>query len=288
VGYVFRLEDADRLDRWFEREPGRTVLALETELLQRVWSPSRPQRVLEGGCGTGRFLRWFAEQGHLVTGIEPSWELVQRTRRAVPQSITVDRGFAEDLPYEDGEFDTVALITTLEFVNHPKQALSEAFRVARRHVLVGFLNKYSFAGIARRLEGFWRPTVYRQATFFSVGELRRLAGDLLCGAPAGIWRSCLTLPLALAHYAHPLERCRFFQVHPFGHFVAMRLDIRYTCKTIQDPLLAPLPRGAAPVRLHPSCRCFPASERNQPVKPRPPAATLESSSAVGSHHLEPV
>ncbi len=152
MGYVFQFEDALHYDDWFTSEPGRTAAAIEQDLLARLWAPGAPQSVLEVGCGTGLFLEWFVRMGHQVTGLDPSPYMLNIARRLVPERVALDRGFAEELPYEDNAFDTVALITALEFVNDPHLALQEALRVARRQVLLGVLNKYSVSHVAALLE----------------------------------------------------------------------------------------------------------------------------------------
>ena len=111
-----------------------------------------PQRVLEVGCGSGIFLEWFMSQGHMVAGLEPSSSSLELARRRLGPKVRLDQGFAENLPYDDNEFDTVALITSLEFVDDPYLALKEACRVARRNVLLGVLNRYSI-GRAPHLHG---------------------------------------------------------------------------------------------------------------------------------------
>ncbi len=272
MGYVFRLEDARRYEEWFQSEQGQTVARLERELLLRVWSPQSPQRVLEVGCGTGRFLEWFARMGHQTTGLDASAPMLEIARRRLPERIDLYRGFAENLPYEDNAFDTVALITTLEFVDNPNRALQEALRVARRHVLIGSLNKYSIIGLQRFIDCLVRPSIYRRARFFGVLELREMAEKLLCGSVPLTWRTCLTLPLFTLRYLAFLEQSPYFQWHPFGHFIAMRVDLRYPMQTLQDPLLHELPTSIAGARLHTSCWRSPALEK-QP----PPVSLLASS-----------
>lgn len=268
MGYVFRQEDARRYDEWFQSEPGRVVARVEQELLLRVWSPRSPQRVLEVGCGTGLFLEWFARLGHQTTGIDASAPMLELARRRLPERVDLNRGFAENLPYEDNAFDTVALITTLEFVDDPLRALQEALRVARRHVLLGSLNKYSIIAVQRFLDCLIRPSIYRQARFFGVYELREMAESLLCGSVPLTWRTCLTLPLFTLRYLSFLERSPYFQWHPFGHFIAMRVDLRYPMQTVQDPLLHELPGSIAGARLHTSCWRAPArKEEPPPVSP---------------------
>lgn len=285
VGYVFRLEDARLYDEWFQSEPGKSVARIERELLLRVWSSQSPQRVLEVGCGTGLFLQWFAERGHQVTGLDPSSPMLEIARKRLPEKVDLYRGFAEDLPYEDNAFDTVALITTLEFVDNPSKALQEAFRVARRHVLVGSLNKYSVIALQRFIGGLFRPSIYSRARFFGVFELQGIAEKILSGSVPLKWRTCLTLPLFSLRYLSFIERSPYFQWHPFGHFIAMRIDLRYPMQTIQDPLLHELPASMGGARLHTSCWRAPFGEHEPPSVSRfmPAAPSLEDTRRHAFH-----
>jgi len=244
VGYVFSLTDAERQQRWFDSPRGQRVLKFERELFRKVWAPVSPQRVLEVGCGSGIFLEWFMSQGHMVTGLDPSGSSLDLARRRLGSKVSLDNGFAENLPYDDNEFDTVALINTLEFVDEPYLALKEAFRVARRHVLLGVLNKYSISRAQYLIERFWRDSVYSRARFFSVFELRKMSAGVLSGAVPIDWRTCFLLPLPLLDYLHPVERLALLQRHPFGYFIAMRIDVCCRVRTLQTPVFDEIPAGA--------------------------------------------
>lgn len=279
VGYVFRLDDARLYDQWFQSESGQSVARIEKDLLLRVWSPKSAQRVLEVGCGTGLFLEWLAQLGHQVSGIEPSLPMLDLARKRLPEKVDLYRGFAEDLPYEDNAFDTVALITTLEFVDDPSIALREAFRVARRQVLIGSLNKYSIIAVQRFVERLLRPSVYRWARFFGVSELRDMTEKILCGSVPLMWRTTLSFPLFTLRYLSFIERSPYFQWHPFGHFIAMRVDLRYPMQTIQDPLLHEIPASMGGARLPTSCwRTLHEEESPSRGSFRPPAPSLEDTS----------
>ena len=149
--------------------------------LGEVWNPASPQRVLEVGCGTGIFLEWFRSQGHMVTGLEPSDACLELARGRLGHKVRLTRGFAENLPYEDNEFDTVALITTLEFVDDPFVALKEAFRVARRNVLLGALNRYSMGGLHYGVKSFWKDSLYSRARFLAFSSLAGCAAEFFAG-----------------------------------------------------------------------------------------------------------
>jgi SAM-dependent methyltransferase len=280
VGYVFQFEDALHYHDWFASEPGQTAAAIEKDLLRRLWAANTPQTVLEVGCGTGLFLEWFAGGGHQVTGIEPSPYMLNVARRRLPQRIALDRGYAEDLPYEDNAFDTVALITTLEFVNDPCRAIEEALRVARRHVLLGTLNKYSITTGQRCLSRLWKPSVFSHARFFSVFQLRRMITKALNGPVPIRWQTCLFFPLITLRYLKFLERSRFLHWLPFGHFMVMRVDLRYTLRTVQQPVFREVPSGAGQAQLRTLCWRNPQDETSKGNSLHPARQILQN---TGKH-----
>ena len=269
MGYTFSLEDAKRYDEWFQKEPGESALRIQKQILHDLWSPMSRHRVLEVGCGTGVFLEWFSQQGHQVTGVDASPSMLNLARKRLPGRVVLEQGRAEILPYEDNAFDTVALITSLEFVDNPLMALQEAFRVARSHVLLGTLNKYSLVGCQRYVERILKPTIYSHARFFGVFELRRLIEIAVSGYVPVAWRTCLLFPLSTLRYLRFLERSRYLHWHPFGHFIAMRADLRYPVQAVQDPLVMELRSGMGHVRLHTSCWRFPSENPNPGVSVQP-------------------
>ncbi len=244
MGYIFSLADAQRSDCWFGSARGREALEFEQELLGRVWNPLLPQRVLEVGCGTGVFLDWFRSQGHIVAGLEPSGESLELARERLGYKVPLTQGFAEDLPYEDNQFDTVALITSLEFVEDPYAALREAFRVARRNVLVGALNRFSIGGVQCGLKGFRRESVYSHARFFSIFELSRMCEKILCARLPIQWRTCFSFPVQLLPYLRSVENNPLMQRNPFGHFIAMRVDMQCRVRTLKAPVFEEIPAVA--------------------------------------------
>jgi len=128
--------------------------------------------VLEIGCGTGHFTRWLSDEGLAAVGLDFSAAMLAEARTL--DGVPLVRGDARRLPFADGAFDLAALVTTLEFLEQPREALAEALRVARRGLILGVLNRWSVLGLQRRLAGFFRPTVYDAAHFYGVGELKRL------------------------------------------------------------------------------------------------------------------
>ncbi len=270
-----RWENAEDYDAWYLNEPGRSAAILEKRLLLQVWSPGTRQRVLEVGCGTGYFLQWFAEQGHMVTGLDSSRPMLAVAQRRLPPKIQLDHGHAEDLPYEENSFDTVTFITSLEFMKYPLQALLEACRVARSHVLLGVLNKYSLIALQRYWEQLWHDTTYKQARFFSVFELKKMARMALSGNIPIQYGTCLSLPLGVLPYIQFIEKSKLLTSHPFGHFIAMRIDLQYPIQTAQNPVFSKIPSGAQEISTCSPCRHAtgtqpPVSSMLTTAPPKPP------------------
>jgi ubiquinone/menaquinone biosynthesis C-methylase UbiE len=92
------------------------------------------QRVLEIGCGTGN-LTTRVKRAHSavdVTGSDPDPRALDRARRKA-NDVRFERGYAERLPYADGEFDRVLSSMMLHHVDSDAKttAAKEIFRVLR-------------------------------------------------------------------------------------------------------------------------------------------------------------
>jgi ubiquinone/menaquinone biosynthesis C-methylase UbiE len=154
---------------WY-RTTGRRADRLEKALLQRLLARFPQARtILEVGCGTGHFSRWFRETGLQVAGLDLSWSMLAEAARLDSPSCLC--GDALALPFPAGGFDLVTLVTTLEFVPGSARALAEALRIARQGVILGVLNHHSVLG--RRLKRQGGP-VWGVARFYTPGELVRL------------------------------------------------------------------------------------------------------------------
>lgn len=161
---------------------------LEKALLKRLLAAfPEAHSILEVGCGTGHFTRWFTQQGLHVVGLDcaPAMltEAVQRGHAVYVE------GDALALPFATGAFDLVSFVTTLEFVSRPTQALSEAVRVARQGVLLGVLNRTSLLARKRKRSD---TVVWQAAHFFSPPELMRLVRQAAGTRLAEVtWRTTL-------------------------------------------------------------------------------------------------
>lgn len=136
---------AERYEAWYTTTRGSFALAREQRLMAEMVSPwqRRNHTLLEIGCGAGHFLEMFHDGGFDVTGIDKSEPMLEKARDRMGSRAALRVGDASHLPFDDGEFDYVAIVTALECMDDPKAALREAFRVAQRGVVIAYLNAWS-------------------------------------------------------------------------------------------------------------------------------------------------
>jgi ubiquinone/menaquinone biosynthesis C-methylase UbiE len=184
---IFDERAASHYESWYETLEGRRADAEEKDALASLLDCfPRAGSVLEVGCGTGHFTRWLSAQGLAAVGLDLSAAMLAQAQAL--DGVTLVHGDSLGLPFADGAFDLVAFITTLEFLERPRVALTEALRVTHHGLLLGVLNRWSPLGLWRRLVGLIRPTVYEAARFFGLAELKRLLWSV-AGEEAGIaWR----------------------------------------------------------------------------------------------------
>lgn len=141
-------EHAAEYDSWFLEN--RHVLQSEVELLAGVLKD--PGRTLSVGCGSGLF-EMILREGHHIDirfGVEPAAAMAEI---AVKRGMEVQIGPAEELPFDDGSFDTVLFNGTPSYIGDLPKAFSQAHRVLRAggHVVVADVPAESSYGTLYRL-----------------------------------------------------------------------------------------------------------------------------------------
>ena len=132
--------------------------------------------VLDIACGTGAWLSELARRGARIAGIDISSKAVERCRQSLPDA-DIREGVAEQLPFEDGRFDLVTCMGSLEhFLDQPR-ALREMRRVAKPGAT--FLILVPNSGFLTRRLGLYRGTgqVAIRETVRALEEWIALLGD---------------------------------------------------------------------------------------------------------------
>ena len=121
-------------------------------------------RTLELGAGTGLNLAHYPPSVSELVLAEPDPHMAKRLRRRVeleppPLPVEVISASAEDLPFDDGSFDTVVSTLVLCTVEDPGRAVAEARRVLAPGGALLFLEHVRAArpGLARLQDLLERP-----------------------------------------------------------------------------------------------------------------------------------
>jgi len=177
-----------------------------------------PRSILDVGCGTGHFTRWFELLGLWAVGLDISPVMLREARRfGMRPAVRAD---ASHLPFEDGALDLVAMITTVEFLRDPVQALQEAMRVAQKGLILGVINRKSYTGREYRRQG---GPPWQSAHFFTPAELMQMLGTIKDAGTDLFWRTTL---LRFFPWALPL---------PWGGFIGMGLRLQPNDESISLP-----------------------------------------------------
>jgi len=152
---------SDKYEDWFERNEFvyKSEIQAIKELLPKV------KKRIEIGVGSGR----FAVPLGIKTGVDPS----PRMREIAQQKgVKVIDAVAEELPFENSQFELVLMVTTICFVDNLGLAFREAYRILKpgRYLIIGFVDKDSSLGKLYQ-QHKKKSLFYKIATFYSTKEV---------------------------------------------------------------------------------------------------------------------
>jgi SAM-dependent methyltransferase len=113
-----------------ERKEFREVPAAEAYFLARLLALKSSGRLLDVGCGRGRWLRYIRDHSAFdVEGVEPSEEAAEYARKE--RGLEVRTGDLASSGYPDVTFDVVYLRNVLEHVAEPRALIGEIRRILK-------------------------------------------------------------------------------------------------------------------------------------------------------------
>ena len=170
----------------FQTRAGRLTDRLHKEAVISLMDSGEliDKKVLDLGCGTGRFSRLFLSMRAQVVGVDVSREMLFQARKQRSAESYIE-GNALSLPFEENAFDLAISINVLNHLSSFEKAIGEICRVSKK-VVLGLPNRHSLLLLAypyRILKGW--GTEYSGFTvkeydndfgpysrYFSFGELK--------------------------------------------------------------------------------------------------------------------
>lgn len=191
--WFFNREHTDTYELWYEGRYKRAEVWQKRIIEQLIKKDDRVETLLEFGCGTTRFTRWWKDIGIEASGGDISpFMLGQGAHLFDGDLVLADSHF---MPFKDNTFDALAFITTFEYYRDPVKVIREAARVGKHGIVFGMMNRNSPKIVRRRIqETFGKNPFYVTATFYTPRKLTEVIHQALKGREYSIEWSATGLP----------------------------------------------------------------------------------------------
>lgn len=221
---------AQKYDSWFQTPHGRYVWQTEREMILSLALVKPGDHIADIGCGTGIYTAELLAAGASVTALDISPEMLEINKQrnaAYGEQAAFLQGDAAKLPLADNSFDAVISVTAMEFFEEPGPCLKEMLRIVKPggYMVVATLNRLSLWAMQRRVKSWLRPTIFSNASFYSLGDVRRMLEPYYS---INAWRGGVFVPpfapARLIESPDSFERWGQKRIPQFGAFLAVRVD----------------------------------------------------------------
>jgi len=210
--WFFNREHTDTYEQWYEGRYKRAEVWQKKVIGDLIKKDTRVKTLLEFGCGTTRFTRWWHTIGIDATGGDISpFMLGQGVHLFDGNLVLAD---SHHMPFKDHTFDALAFITTFEYYKDPIKVIREAARVGRHSIVFGMMNRNSPKVVRRRVQQlFGKNPFYVTATFYTPAALTALIHEALKGRKYSTEWTCTGLPKWFPVQKWGLPYGDFFGLH---------------------------------------------------------------------------
>ncbi len=191
--WFFNRDHTDTYEQWYEGRYKRAEVWQKKVMEQLVAKDKRIKTMLEFGCGTARFTRWWKDIGIEATGGDISPLMLSQAMHLFDGDLVM--ADSHYMPFKDHTFDCLSFITTFEYYKDPVKVLREAARVARYGIAMGMMNRNSPKVVRRRIQQlFGKNPFYITATFYTPAKLIEIINKALSHRPYSVEWTCTGLP----------------------------------------------------------------------------------------------
>ncbi len=149
-------------------------------LLSYISKFPKNAKILEAGCGSGRFLEFLEKKGYKnLYGIDQAKNMVDIAKKRTIAKLKI--GDVYKLPYNESEFDIVFSVHVMMHIDLPKKMLNEMMRVSKNLTIIDINNKSSpfsvLARVFRTFKKIFRIKVHNRPYIFSIKDIEKMSGN---------------------------------------------------------------------------------------------------------------
>ncbi|WKZ25839.1 MAG: class I SAM-dependent methyltransferase [bacterium] len=122
------------------------LIQVEEPIVKKILKKYLQGKVLDLGCGTGRYSLYLDSLGHSVTGIDISMDMIELARQKSKQ-IQFVQGDISNLTFEDNNFDLVVSGLAIHYVKNLEKSIDGFSRVLRPggHMVISSVHPWMVA-----------------------------------------------------------------------------------------------------------------------------------------------
>ena len=227
MSVIFDVKLAKLYESWYLSTTGRAMEVFLANNFPVLIAPKPGERILDIGCGSGNNLLFLKTMGLDLTGVDASPYMIDLCKKRLGSHCNLKVGRAEDLPFEDNEFDIAIFVNSLEFLDNPQEALREAGRVARRKVFITVINSFSWQCLFHRLIEPFSKSIIHYAHSYNLWQIRSQIKIAYGDVPINWRRKKIQSHLPLWSWSEKIQSLHC----PFGQFLGISASISYTMRT---------------------------------------------------------
>ena len=245
MGHIFDIHLANAYEKWAASPKGLQMESFIEKMISETLKPFKHESVLDIGCGSGTHLQLALKRGMDITGIDASPYMISLARKRLGNQCELKKAKAEDIPFDDNEFDLVFMINTLEFLDDPLSALREAGRVAKRGVFIVTFNSFSrYCRWQKICSIFSRRNLFSNIRPYNLWEIKKLINKAYGPVPTA-WQSEYLIPALFKKIGSPFIPSRIAM--PFGYLLGISVTLKYRYKTDNLFIKNKISRSKSPV-----------------------------------------
>jgi malonyl-CoA O-methyltransferase len=215
-------------DKWaptYDQDPN-PLIALEEKVTLDMMGNVEGRRVLDLGCGTGRYCALLARLGAKVVGLDPSREMLRRARPKITAGthFELKQGTIDQVDYPDGHFDLIVSALTFGHLPELEPVFGEVVRLLKEN---GRL-------VISDIHPYWPVSGHDYTEFFEGGQEYRIPtySHLL----EEYWRLCMNFGLHFEDFREPridhqlvesFPSLRDYEGTPLAIVLKLRKDTRF-------------------------------------------------------------